>query len=433
MKTTNLPLEKLIAYAGNPRRNDHAVEAVAAAIKRFGFRVPVLAKSDGTLIDGHLRIKAAKRLGMTEVPVALCDDLSEAEIKALRISINRMAELAEWDEELLMAELEGLAAEGITMDDVGFDLDALEALGASVEPEGNPEADAEPQIDKAEELRAKWGVEPGQLWELGDHRLLCGDSTKKEDVERVMGGERADLCFTSPPYGQQRDYTEESKEKISDWDGLMRGVFANIPMAESGQVLVNLGMIHREGEWIPYWDGWIVWMREQGWRRFGWYVWDQGFGLPGDWNGRLAPSHEFVFHFNRASIRPEKWLDKKPENIKQRNKGESTMRGKDGKTKAFTNPAASGQPTKIPESVIRVGRQVGSDGHPAQFPVAFPAFILQSWLGIAYEPFSGSGTTIIACEQLGRKCRAIEISPAYVAVALQRWADATGKTPRLVP
>jgi ParB-like chromosome segregation protein Spo0J len=108
MKTTNLPLEKLIAYSGNPRRNDHAVEAVAAAIKRFGFRVPVLAKSDGTLIDGHLRIKAAKRLGMTEVPVVLCDDLSEAEIKALRISINRMAELAEWDEELLMAELEGL-------------------------------------------------------------------------------------------------------------------------------------------------------------------------------------------------------------------------------------------------------------------------------------------------------------------------------------
>jgi len=129
MKTTNLPLEKLIAYAGNPRRNDHAVEAVAAAIKRFGFRVPVLAKSDGSLIDGHLRIKAAKRLGMAEVPVVLCDDLSEAEIKALRISINRMAELAEWDEELLMAELEGLAAEGVTMDEVGFDAAALEELG----------------------------------------------------------------------------------------------------------------------------------------------------------------------------------------------------------------------------------------------------------------------------------------------------------------
>lgn len=131
MKTTSLPLEKLIPYAGNPRRNDHAVEQIAAAIKRFGFRVPVLAKSDGSLIDGHLRVKAAKRLDMAEVPVVLCDDLSEAEIKALRISINRMAELAEWDEELLMAELEGLAAEGMTMQDVGFDQDALEQLGVN--------------------------------------------------------------------------------------------------------------------------------------------------------------------------------------------------------------------------------------------------------------------------------------------------------------
>jgi ParB-like chromosome segregation protein Spo0J len=148
MKTTNLPLEKLIAYAGNPRRNDHAVEAVAAAIKRFGFRVPVLAKSDGSLIDGHLRVKAAKRLGMTEVPVVLCDDLSEAEIKALRISINRMAELAEWDEELLMDELEGLAAEGITMDDVGFDAAALTDLGAlSSQQEQEPTKGSTEEID----------------------------------------------------------------------------------------------------------------------------------------------------------------------------------------------------------------------------------------------------------------------------------------------
>jgi hypothetical protein len=130
MKTVTLPLDKLIAYAGNPRKNDHAVEAVASAIKRFGFRVPVLAKSDGSLIDGHLRVKAAKHLGMKEVPVVLCDDLSEADIKALRISINRMAELAEWDTELLSAELEGLAAEGIGLEDVGFDAAALKELGA---------------------------------------------------------------------------------------------------------------------------------------------------------------------------------------------------------------------------------------------------------------------------------------------------------------
>jgi ParB-like chromosome segregation protein Spo0J len=138
MKTVTLPLDKLIAYAGNPRKNDHAVEAVASAIKRFGFRVPVLAKSDGSLIDGHLRVKAAKHLGMEEVPVVLCDDLSEADIKALRISINRMAELAEWDTELLSAELEGLAAEGIGLDAVGFDDNALADLGVSASIDFQP-------------------------------------------------------------------------------------------------------------------------------------------------------------------------------------------------------------------------------------------------------------------------------------------------------
>jgi ParB-like chromosome segregation protein Spo0J len=140
MQTTNIPLEKLIAYAGNPRKNDHAVEAVASAIKRFGFRVPVLAKSDGSLIDGHLRVKAAKHLGMEEVPVVLCDDLSEADIKALRISINRMAELAEWDSELLSAELEGLAAEGFSIEDLGFDEGALESLGAFTPQQGTESA-----------------------------------------------------------------------------------------------------------------------------------------------------------------------------------------------------------------------------------------------------------------------------------------------------
>ena len=137
MKTTTLPLEKLIPYAGNPRKNDHAVEAVAAAIKRFGFRVPVLAKSDGSLIDGHLRVKAAKRLNLAEVPVVLCDDLTEADIKALRISINRMAELAEWDSDLLAAELEGLAAEGFEMEDMGFDSTAFEKTVADLNPDSS--------------------------------------------------------------------------------------------------------------------------------------------------------------------------------------------------------------------------------------------------------------------------------------------------------
>jgi ParB-like chromosome segregation protein Spo0J len=143
MKTATLPLHKLVPYAGNPRKNDHAVEQVADAIKRFGFRVPILAKSDGTLIDGHLRIKALQHMGEEgrksviglagdKVPVILCDDLSDAEIKGLRISINRLATLAEWDSDLLAKELQTLSADGVGIESLGFDNDALDKLGINL-------------------------------------------------------------------------------------------------------------------------------------------------------------------------------------------------------------------------------------------------------------------------------------------------------------
>jgi ParB-like chromosome segregation protein Spo0J len=149
MKTQTLSITKLVPYAGNPRKNDHAVEQVSDAIKRFGFRVPVLAKSNGEIIDGHLRVKAAKRLGLSEVPVVLCDDLNESDVRALRISINRMAELAEWDGELLNAELEALAAEGVGLDAVGFDNDALANLGVNASLTFNPGTEEEQgQLDE---------------------------------------------------------------------------------------------------------------------------------------------------------------------------------------------------------------------------------------------------------------------------------------------
>jgi len=399
MKTTNLPLEKLIAYAGNPRRNDHAVEAVAAAIKRFGFRVPVLAKSDGTLIDGHLRIKAAKRLGMTEVPVVLCDDLSEAEIKALRISINRMAELAEWDEELLMAELEGLAAEGITMDDVGFDLDALEALGASAELEGNPGADAEPQIDKAEELRVKWGVEPGQLWELGDHRLLCGDSTKKEDVDRVMGGKKAAMVFTDPPYALFGNSTGVAG--IAD-DKMVRPFFRDIAKASMENV-EEFGHVYMCCDWHTAFVIQSV-VCEVGLTAKNLCIWDKGDGGIG---ANYQQCYEMIWFFSNSP--------KAKGTLGKKKTGEKTVNG-------------------VP-NIWRFPRVTSERQHNAEKPVGMVSVPISSGSEkgeVVAEWFSGSGTTIIACEQLGRKCRAIEISPAYCAVAIERWSTATGKTPRRI-
>ena len=119
---------------------------------------------------------------------------------------------------------------------------------------------------------------PGDIWALGRHRLCCGDATDATAVATLMQGEQATLMFTSPPYAQQRDYGA-AKEKVGDWDALMQGVFAAAPVAPDAQLLVNLGLVHRDSEWQPYWEGWVEWMRASGWRRFGWYVWDQGRGL----------------------------------------------------------------------------------------------------------------------------------------------------------
>lgn len=136
------PIDKLVEYARNPRKNDHAVDRVAAAIREFGFRVPVVAKSDGTVIDGHLRLKAAKKLGLTEVPVVLADDMTDLQIKAFRLSVNKMAELAEWDDELLAIELHELNAADFDMALLGFDAGELSAamgLDEELDAEENPE------------------------------------------------------------------------------------------------------------------------------------------------------------------------------------------------------------------------------------------------------------------------------------------------------
>jgi site-specific DNA-methyltransferase (adenine-specific) len=397
MKTVTLPLDKLIAYAGNPRKNDHAVEAVASAIKRFGFRVPVLAKSDGSLIDGHLRVKAAKHLGIKDVPVVLCDDLSEADIKALRISINRMAELADWDSELLSAELEGLAAEGFSIEDLGFDAAALEELGADLGLEEKPELDAEPQIDKAEELRAKWGVEPGQLWELGDHWLLCGDSAKKEDAKTAMGGGEADMLITDPPYGVA--YVGKTKDALTvENDDVDEATL--VKMCQ--QWFDSADKVTRAG---AYWlatvpAGPLHGVFFNDWKRRGYLrqvmVWNKD---------SLVMGHS-EYHYKHEPI----LFGWKPgERLKNSDRTKTTVWD-------FARPKASRE-------------------HPTMKPVEMWAYAIRNHTrqgDTVYEPFSGSGTTIIACEQLGRKARAIEISPAYVAVALQRWADATGKTPKLV-
>ena len=261
------------------------------------------------------------------------------------------------------------------------------------------------------------------------HRLVCGDSTSVTSIDALMDGQTSDLVFTSPPYAQQRDYGV-AKERVGNWDALMFGVFSALPTKPGAQVLVNLGIVHRDGEWMPYWSTWMDWMREAGWRRFGWYVWDQGPGLPGDWSGRLAPSHEFIFHFNRESRKPNKTVESKHGGQKI---GGGGLRGKDGVVKEKTGAGRTSSTHRIPDSVLRVMRHKGKvDGgaHPAVFPVALVEEVFDAYAkagDIAYEPFCGSGTQIIAAEKTGIRCFGSELDPTYCDVAVRRFQNFTGE------
>ena len=259
----------------------------------------------------------------------------------------------------------------------------------------------------------------GDIWNLGEHRVLCGDSTK--GVEELMQGKTVSLVLTSPPYANKRDYTKA----INDWTHLMQGVFFIVPTKEDAQILVNLGVVHQDNQWMPYWNKWLDWMPAIGWRRFGFYVWDQMFGLPGDWHGRLAPSHEFVFHFNKVAKRPNKIIDSKWGN---HHKASGTgPRRKDGTQPTLSHVGRPIQMTKIPDSVIRITRQTGSGietEHPAVFPIRFPEFLIRTFSNegdAVYEPFAGSGTTLMAAELTKRLCYCVEIAPEYVDIIVRRY------------
>jgi DNA modification methylase len=417
------PLERLSAYPRNPRtHSDEQVAQIAASILEFGWTNPVLVSADGEVIAGHGRLEAARSLGLTTVPVVVLDHLTPAQRRAYVIADNKLALNAGWNEELLAAELHALNGEGFDLSLIGFDEAELDRLMAPLDDEDATAGESRDDADEAPEPLREPVSRPGDLWQLGHHRLLCGDSANAAVVERVMNGARASLVFTSPPYGNQRDYTTGG---IGDWDALMRGVFANVPVADGAQLLVNLGLVHRNNEWQPYWESWVAWMREHGWRRFGLYVWDQGPGLPGDWNGRLAPAFEFIFHFNRKARKPNKIVPCKwAGHVNDTHGG---MRNRDGHVGAWSHAGQGVQDTRIPDSVIRITRHKArglETEHPAVFPIALPEFVMRAYSDegdIIYEPFAGSGTSLIAGERTGRKVRAIELAPEYVDVALRRW------------
>jgi hypothetical protein len=190
-------IERLVFYARNPRKHDAAVDRMCSSIREFGFKIPVLARGDGEVVDGHLRLKAARQLGMAEVPVILCDEWTPAQVKAFRLMVNRSVTWADWDEELLALELQELNAADFDLSLTGFDPNEIDDL--LFLPDEDHDADTVPPPPENPVSR------PGDLWLCGSHRVLCGDATSAEAVAQLLGPRQPILLVSDPPYGIELD------------------------------------------------------------------------------------------------------------------------------------------------------------------------------------------------------------------------------------
>ena len=398
------PIGRLIEYDRNPRKNDNVVDRMAQAIVEFGFRIPIVARSDGLVVDGHLRLKAARLLGLATVPVVLADELSETQIRAFRLLANQSANWAEWDDARLSAELQDLLADDYDISHVGFSDGELDKILAFV-PEGDgqeggaggsvpPVTIPEPPRNPASRI--------GDLWILGDHRLLCGDSTSAADVRRLMNGERAILFATDPPYLVDYDGSNHPTRN-KDWSASYGTTWDD---SSQGAELYDGFIAAAVAEAIAEDAAWYCWhasrrqaMLEACWEKAGAFVHQQIIWVKD--RGVLTRSHylwkhEPCFMGWRRPNRPPKVA-------------EETLPS----TWALPSFAKDDRPD-----------------HPTPKPLdAFGIPMRQHVTrgGLCYEPFSGSGSQIIAGEANGRRVFAMEISPAYVDVAVERWQAETGR------
>lgn len=371
-------------YERNPRKNDDAVTAVANSIKQFGWQQAIVVDTEGVIIAGHTRYKAAKKLGLKTVPVKVADNLTDEQVKAYRLADNKTGELAEWDLDLLSAELDDIP--DIDMTDFGFD------LADDKDPDEVVEDEA-PEVDEENEPICKLG----DIWQLGEHRLMCGNSTDKATVERLMDGKKADMVFTDPPYG------------VSYTGGVIHGNTIN--KSHKREMLKN-DEIDIYCKFIPVLcnvidDGaiYIFYATRNTLELF----------LPLKENGIEVNS---IIVWNKINTG---YADM---NSNYKNKYEPCVYAhKKGHKLNFVG--ATNECT-----VWDIEKDRVNDLHPTQKPVALPARAIKNSSikdNIVLDLFGGSGSTLIACEQLNRRCYMLELSPKYCDVILKRYENLTGK------
>lgn len=396
----------------HPREQRDALRGVLAEVGIADALLVRRTKDGYQILDGHCRAEEAPDV---EWP-CLVVDLSDSEADKLLATHDPIGAMADADADTLRELLAGVESKNEAVREL---LATLEEQAGITHESYEPAEDPGAQVDRAEELRAEWGVERGQVWQVGRHRIMCGDSTCAEDVERLLGGATPGVLFTSPPYLQQRTY---AGNMASDWLGLMCGTFSCWAerMDQTAQMFVNLGMVY-DKKVLRYWEPWIDAEEEAGRILVGWNVWDKLAAVPGAPGPRCQTAHEWVFHLTAS---PKVCKKTQPcASAGQTTSG--TMRARDGSLQKVRKHVVG--ETKTPDSVVRLtARRPKSleHEHPATFPAGLPAYFMEAWPeGDVCDPFLGSGTTLVACEQLGRVGYGMEITPAYVAVSLQRLHD----------
>jgi len=405
LKVELVPIERLFCSPSNPRRNDEAVPHVAASLRRFSWQQPVVARPSGEVIAGNTRLKAALSIGLETVPVVWFDG-SDLDATAYAIADNKSAEFAEWDTPALAHLLEHLRAED-SLDGVGYTSDDIDALLAEVEAEfaeprevDDPGPGAPPAIPTSR---------TGDLWRLGEHRLLCGDSTQAADVARVMAGEVAAILSTDPPYcvnytGNDRPI-HDGKPSGKDWSH----VYREIDIADLGEFLdaVFTACLPHVAE------------------RTAVYVWHAHLQQPVI--AATFAKHGLLLHQVLVWVKPVATF------------GHSYYRWKHepcafGWRQGFKPEHGLGQLESVFECDWEGKSRVVGNDHPTQKPLRLFEIPMEQHTkrgDVVLEPFSGSGSQLIAAEKLARRCRAIEIAPAFVDVAVRRWELATGRSAHL--
>ncbi len=384
------PVARLLPYERNARtHSDEQVAQIAASIQRFGFTNPVLAASDGGVIAGHGRLMAARQLGLAEVPVVLLDHLSEEERRAYVLADNQLALNAGWDQDLLRAELGELSELGFDLSLIGFSDEELAELLPEVEELPPKDADEDATPEPPDDPVSK----PGDVWLLGKHRVMCGDSTSIEAVEQLMAGERADLLLTDPPYnvayeGKTAEALTIQNDSMGDEEfrQFLRDVYS------AADAVMKPGAVfyiwHADSEGYNFRGA----ARDVGWQVRQCLIWNKNSLVMGrqDYHWKHEPClygwKEGAGHFWGSDRSQTTVLD-------------------------FNRPSRNGE-------------------HPTMKPVELFQYQLENSSkrgGIVLDLFGGSGTTAIAAEKAGRTARLMELDPRYVDVIVKRWQDFTGK------